>query len=378
MTLQGSGVDAVPPTSVGIDFFDGTPNQTRITVRNVTINGVDRGIIAYDTIREFLAYDNTIIGNDIWSTGGGGGDEGRQTWDDDGIRIPGFGNCAFNNTLKGFGDTLAYANHSGNDTLTQAVGVHFYRNDVRNSGDDFAEGDHSHRNITLYDNRSHNSSTFLSLDPLYGGPLLAARNIIINTARSPFKFNDTNTGQFVYNNTIVRTNARAGGAHAGFGWVQFNNGPQRSWGYRNNLLVYRGSGNLFAFDPTPVDPIDFTHNSWFPNQPVWWPNSGSSFNSLAAAFAGLPATTPVFSGATKRHEQDNITISNPWTVTVTLGADYSTEVVGPYTPALEASTAPKNSGVVIPNITDGFFGGAPDRGAIIEGRTIPQYGDRSP
>jgi hypothetical protein len=63
---------------------------------------------------------------------------------------------------------------------------------------------------------------------------------------------------------------------------------------------------------------------------------------------------------------------------VTLGADYSTEVTVPYIPALSPGTAPKNSGVVIPNITDGFSGGAPDRGAIIEGRPIPQYGDRSP
>jgi hypothetical protein len=63
---------------------------------------------------------------------------------------------------------------------------------------------------------------------------------------------------------------------------------------------------------------------------------------------------------------------------VTLGADYYTEVLQAYTPALAPGTAPKNSGVVIPNITDGFTGGAPDRGAIIQGRPIPQYGDRSP
>jgi hypothetical protein len=133
-----------------------------------------------------------------------------------------------------------------------------------------------------------------------------------------------------------------------------------------------------AFEPSGNDTIDFTHNSWFPNSSVWWTNSGGSFANLAAAYAGLPATTPVFSGETRRHEQDNITISNPWTVPVTLGADYYTEVLQAYTPALAPGTAPKNSGVVIPNITDGFTGGAPDRGAIIQGRPIPQYGDRSP
>ena len=47
------------------------------------------------------------------------------------------------------------------------------------------------------------------------------------------------------------------------------------------------------------------------------------------------------------------------------------------TPILAAGTAPKNSGVAIPNISDGFSGAAPDRGAIIAGRPIPQYGDCS-
>jgi hypothetical protein len=371
MTLQGSGVDSgTNASSRGIEFFDGSPTQTRITVRNLTMNGVDKAITATHEISEFLAYDNTLIGNNTWTIALV---DSNLTWNDDGINIPGFGNCAFNNTLIGFGDSLAYAEQS----LTQSIGVHFYRNDVRNSGDDFAEADAAHRNITLYDNRSHNSSTFLSLDPLYGGPLLAARNIVINTARSPFKFNNQNTGQFLYNNTIIRTNAKAGSPHAGWGQVQFNNGPQQAWGYRNNLLVYRGSGNLFAFEAEINNPIDFTHNSWFPDGDVWWTNSGGSFTSLAAAFAGVSPTTPLISGASKRHQDDNITTSNPWTVTVTLGADYSTEVMGPYTPALSAGTAPKNAGVVIPNITDGFSGAAPDRGAIIEGRTPPVYGDRS-
>lgn len=51
-------------------------------------------------------------------------------------------------------------------------------------------------------------------------------------------------------------------------------------------------------------------------------------------------------------------------------------MTGVYTPTLAIGTAPKNSGIAIPNITDGFSGSAPDRGAIIEGRSVPLYGDR--
>ena len=64
--------------------------------------------------------------------------------------------------------------------------------------------------------------------------------------------------------------------------------------------------------------------------------------------------------------------------TITLGSDYLTEITTLYVPALSAGTTPKNSGAVIANITDGFSGAAPDRGAVIEGRAVPQYGDRTP
>jgi len=381
MTLRGSGVDSGTNTSsVGIEFFNN--NQTRITVRNITMNGVDSAIGANSNISEFLAYDNTITGNNTWTrqTVPGTFDiDSNLTWNDDGIRIPGFGNCAFNNTISGFGDTFAYAQHSGGTGLTQTIGVHFYRNDIRNGGDDGTEADYTHRNSTFYDNRLHNTMTFVSLDPLYGGPLVVARNITINTGRTPFKWNSPNSGQFIYNNTIVRTTGQYqfdGASSAEAGWYQPNNGAQRSYGYRNNILVYRGVGTqTIRLDNSGHDPVDFTHNSWFPNLVFQWPQGG--FGNLQNAFANLSATSPVFSGSTKRHDQDNITANNPWTTAVSFGADYHTEV-GTYTPILSAGTAPKNSGVAIPNITDGFFGGAPDRGAIIEGRPIPQYGDRSP
>jgi hypothetical protein len=377
LTLRGSGLDSgTNSSSIGILFYDGTPNQARITLRNATITGVDQGIKSYANVTGLLVYDNAFIGNNTWTPAL---IDDNATWNDDGILAGGTGNAVFNNSLRGFGDTLSFAAHSGGAGLTETRGVHFYRNDVRNGGDDLTEADYSHRNNTFYDNRSHNTMTFVSLDPVYGGPFLAARNVVINTGRTPFKWNSTNSGQFIYNNTVVRTTGRYmvyGQTTAEAGWYQANNGDQRSYGFENNLVIYRGTGNqTIRLDNSGHDPVDFTHNSWYPNLIFQWPQG--SYANLAAAFSGLSATTPVFSSATKRHDQDNITVSNPWTTTVTLGADYRTEVTGIFTPALAAGTAPKNSGTVIPNVTDGYSGNAPDRGAVIGGRAIPQYGDRS-
>src|SRR5262249_37347375 len=106
LTLEESNVDSGTNTSSkGIKFYSGAPTQTRITIRNVTIQGVDIGIKAFHEISEFLAYDNTLIGNNSWTSAM---IDTNLTWNDDGINIPGFGNCAFNNNLKGFGDSLAY------------------------------------------------------------------------------------------------------------------------------------------------------------------------------------------------------------------------------------------------------------------------------
>jgi hypothetical protein len=386
MSLQGSGVDSGPAaTSNGISFFDGTATpQRRITIRNIIMTATDTGIRANHEITEFLGYDNTMVGNNTWTaidpTQGVRLIDSNATWDDDAMNISGFGNVAFNNTIRGFGDNFSV---DPQQLISDSIGIHFYRNDVQMGGDDGFEADGGHRNITFYDNRLRNTMTFLSLDPLFGGPLVAARNIVINTGRTPFKWNSPNSGQFVYNNTIIRTlgkyKVQDNVPTAESGWYQANNGDQRSYGYRNNLLVYRGVNTplqTIRLDNSGHDPVDFTHNSWFPNAIFQWPEG--NFPNLASAQNGLPATNPVFSGLTHRQSQDNITVSNPWTVSVDLGVDYHTEVLTAYTPILAPGTTPKNSGVVIPNITDGFTGGAPDRGAIIEGRPIVQYGDRTP
>lgn len=365
LTLEGSGIDSgVNSTSEGIRFYDGFTQQ-RVTIRRVTMRGVDKGVAADYRLDQALVYDCTFTGNNVWTQPFL---ETNTTWNDDGVRVPGFGNAVFNNTLYGFGDTFAV------DNGVQCAGVHFYRNDIRMTGDDAFEGDYGFRNMTFYDNRVHNAMTMTSFDPISGGPAFVFRNIAINLGRSPYKFNNTNSGHFVYNNTIVRTNGYGSGS--GWGWNQSNNGAQRAWGYRNNILIYRGTGNLMAMEAGGQDPIDFTNNAWYPNAQVWWSSAGGSYSSVAAAYAGLPSTTPVFGTSAQRHQNDVISESDPFSVDVTLGSTYLTQIMTFYTPFLAAGTAPRSAGVAIPGITDGFSGSAPDMGAMITGIPAPTWGDR--
>ena len=375
MTIRGTGVDGRigdlqrAITSYGVGS---TAGSTRNTIRNLTVTGIDSAVTFYEEVSQALVYNNTFVGNNQWNSAFLGD---NRTWDDDGINLPGFGNVAFNNTISGFGDTFSYAQHAGNGTLTETRGVHYYRNEIRNSLDDVIEVDHAQRNVTFYDNRAHNVSTCTSLDPLYGGPFIYARNVCINTARvNLHKWNDVNSGQFIYNNTFIVGTTTAGGDPDVSLWYQPNNGEQEAYGYRNNVHVYRGGGNTLWLESGGHNVVDWTHNSWYPDRQIQW--DFRAYNNLADAQSNLRSTTPIFSGTTRRMENDNVTVSNPWTTTVTLGPSAYTEITDFFVPQLAAGTSPKNSGVVIPNITAGFSGNAPDRGALISGRPLPAWGDQ--
>jgi hypothetical protein len=365
MTLEGSGVDSgTDASSVGISFWDGAL-QENITLRQLDITGVDMGIVASGTIQSVLVYESSLRGNNVWTPEF---IETNLTWNDDGIRVPGQGNCVFQNTLHGFGDSLAVTDG------VESVAVYFYRNRITMTGDDSFEADYGTRNLGFYDNYVTNASTLLSLDPLWGGPLYCFRNVIFNTVRGPFKLNNTNSGFFVYNNTIVRTEGTTD-----WGWVQFNNGALQGWSFRNNVLVYRGtSGNLLAIESDGNDPIDFTHNAWYPDGSVWWSATGGSFSSIAEARAGVPATTALFGASTSRHQHDVITESEPFASPIPLGSDHLTELDTSLVPAPKAGAAFEAAGTPIPNVTDGFSGTAPDMGAIITGRPPPAWGAPAP
>lgn len=391
MTLQGSGVDAgIAPASTGIVYWGGYGGHTiagNITLRHLTIKGVDKGIISSTYSKQMMIYENILEGNNSWaqdfyaSSGSGapGAGDGIPDidqnifWNDDGIYLGGLGNGAFNNTLTGFGDTLATQGGS------PSAGIHFYRNKILMSGDDCFEADYGRRNITFYDNHSTNSMTLVSADPITDGPVIAFRNVGINIGRQAFKLNsDSQQGMFFYNNTIVNTKPTvASGSYNDWVMVNYKKVGVEDIGFQNNITVRQNAPvgiGLLAFQLEPVRRVDWTHNSWFPDGRVWWTAVDGTNTSLANAYTNLPLTTPIFSGATKRHEADVISEAQPFVTPIVLGEDFFTKVTTTYIPTLSSGGVSKNSGTQIRGVTDGFTGAAPDRGAIIAGRSMPVYG----
>ena len=102
------------------------------------------------------------------------------------------------------------------------------------------------------------------------------------------------------------------------------------------------------------------------------------FNSRTIAPA--PGTTPLTCPSWIPWCDDEMCgLCNSWTrgpfaSPITIGADHLTLVSTTEAPILAADASPKNAGVAIENVTDGHAGAAPDIGAIIEGRPLPQWG----
>lgn len=380
MTFTGNGVDATGTRTTILDTYSTSADLTRFTIRNTIASGIDRGVYLWYN-QACMIYNNTWRGNNPYSVSPPPDYLGSSiTWDDDGINMAGDGNVAFNNTMAGFGDTFAYCHHADSNVVVGTNATHFYRNLIEWSCDDALEADHMRRNCTWYDNSCYNTINADSLDPLYAGPWLSARNTYVNIFRiRTHKWNATNSGQFLYNNTYLQTNSLDGAGNES-GWYQPGNGIQDAYGYRNNIHIDRGpGGNAIYFSNPQPSILDWTHNSWWPNRTFHWDETGShNYASLAAAQAGLPNKTPIFSGTNRPMENDVIASSNPWSATVTLGANGGVKYTNYATNLALAAGTSKNTGVVIPNITDGYSGALPDRGGVIAGRAAVLYGDQTP
>jgi hypothetical protein len=380
LTLQGSGVDSgESATSVGI-AIQSDASSPRATVRNVTMVGVDRGVISGGAQTQTLVYDCTITGNDTWSMVALPDPQNNDTWNDDCIRLAGQGNCAFNNTVTGFGDSFSVST----DESVLNLGVHFYRNRVNVSCDDAAELDNIRRTSSFYDNECRNVGNCFSADPVMEGPTYVFRNRWVNVAKATYKLNsgaEGNNGLLMYNNTVVRQRGLSTTATAEYGWFQIAAYENRGLSYRNNALIWKGSGLLdmvkFQNSVGNLGPLDMTHNAWYPNQGFDWDNYGGTFSTLVAAQAGVSNFTPVFSGTARPHANDRISEADPFATDVVFAGDWQTQVSTVYTLALDPASTLKAAGVVIPGITDGHSDAAPDIGAVIAGRTAPQVGDRS-
>ncbi len=391
LTIDGgqavNETSAIRPIRLASDFVQLVEN---ITIRNCTIRNASRAIAAsggsggYRT-NNCLVYNCTLDGTIEWSATT---IPSSTFWNNDGIRLVGYGNCVWNTTMQGYSDSITFA-HSQEENNLECN--YAYRNYIRNSLDNVFEYDHAIRFHGCYDNYCENINTGMSQSDNSAiehiGPSYVFRNVFANVAKRWTKFNAFWEGWHHYNNTYLRSDSISGDTLEGEGFFTGSPATQDRWAYRNNLHVWRNTGgnDLFRVRWTSSgSDFDMSHNGWFPNnKPLVVGNVGPSSANLAAAIAD--GTThdilyPSGSGLLQNnryHQFDTEVESNPWDNTVSIGADALTELTGAQILALASGSAAKNAGTPIPGITNGFSGANPDLGAVIEGRALITYGRTS-
>jgi hypothetical protein len=214
----------------------------------------------------------------------------------------------------------------------------------------------------------------MSTQPSVGGPIYFIRNIVYHAPGGSTRLTAGSPGVFFYNNTILTETSGASASNV-------------HW--RNNLMLGENALPAIFTVNTNTSYSSSDYNGFRPNAG----NEAFQWNSpppgvamiLADGSAKLETrkfpTLEAYARATGQ-DQHSVLVDYDIFVKVTkLDAKDLATVQRLYKAEdfdfrLKPGSAAVDRGVVLPNVTDGFTGQAPDLGALELGRPVPVYGPR--
>jgi hypothetical protein len=358
------------------------------TLKNARIENVGRGVFTdWGGARDFYIADNVFIGrNDPMRLMGWIG----RTWQnlpgfpqpllsEFAVKVYGSGHVIAHNRVENFHDGIDHATYGDPDGWpdkpVMPVSTDIIGNDIRNVDDNCIEADAGAQNFRIIENRCFNMvHRALSTQPALGGPIYFIRNIVYNAPEGgALKITANSAGVLVYSNTFLSEVHQMG--------------PASNLHFRNNLVLAQGAWpEVFSVETfTPWSSSDY---------------NGFSASATAGAplFAWAAPATPVASFDAKaprpaqsftdletyseRTGQDRHSRMIDWSIFRKAGPPATGDPTRVYRPedydfTLAAGSAAIDAGMVLPGITDGFTGQAPDLGALESGRPVPAYGPRA-
>jgi hypothetical protein len=211
----------------------------------------------------------------------------------------------------------------------------------------------------------------MSPQPIFGGPVYFIRNVVYNSVYGPLKIQADPSGILVYQNTYI-------------GEIQQIT-PASNLHFRNNLIMgTKARPALFAIDThTPWSSSDY--NGFFVNEGAEYsfqwnsPPAGGRVDYTSPREVRRFKTLAEYQRAAG---QDAHSRAVDYSVFVNAAPpDFSdpTKLVSPNDVDLRLKPRSRavDAGTVLPGLTDGFTGRAPDLGAYEQGAQLPQYGPRS-
>lgn len=303
------------------------------------------------------------------------------------VSVYGPGHVIAYNRVRGFHDGIDHATYGMPDAYPDTppdrlpVSIDVYNNDVSVVHDNCFEADGSVRNVRILRNRCFNAPLgAMSPQPVLGGPVYFIRNVVYNAWWGPVKVHAEPSGVYYLNNTYI------GEFH------QLT--PMSNLHLRNNLIFGQGTAaRVFSVD-TFTNYSSSDYNGFRPN-----PGSDTSFAWNSPPFEEarnfyrerredptksvelVERAFPDLQSYSRQTGQDRHSRLVDYDIFVNAPMpDFSdpTHVVNPEAVdlRLKRGSAAVDAGTVLPNVTDGFTGRAPDLGAYEYGKALPHYGPR--
>jgi len=293
------------------------------------------------------------------------------------VSIYGSGHVVAYNRVSGFHDAIDHATYGMPDDYPNTprdrmpVSIDFHNNDVDNVHDNCFEADGGMHNVRIFENRCFNAATgAMSPQPIFGGPVYFFRNVVYNGIYGPLKIHGNPSGILVFQNTYVGEVAQLS--------------PVSNIHFRNNLILGQGTRPAVLAVDTFTNYSSSDYNGFLPNSdsdvafqwnsPPFEVRADYDSERIGRSFATLAEYSEVTG-------QDRNSRLVDFGIFLNAPAPDFTDPTKLVDPAnidlrLRADSTAIDAGTVLPGITDGFTGRAPDLGAYEFGRELPHYGPR--
>jgi hypothetical protein len=402
----------------GTQFIAGSKG---LTVKHSRFENVNLGIFTnYAGSSNFYIADNVFMGRDDPDhLSGWNGALWKKVDDAAGIKFPptldsytavrlyGAGHVVAYNYVANFHDGIdveTYGDPDGNtaspsahegpnyparkDWRLRPVSIDFYNNYMTNFHDNAVEADGSMHNVRIMRNMMLNSASHpFCNQPDLGGPVYWIRNIVYNAPGGSTRLTSGSAGAVFLNNTILTETSA--GSSANVHWknnLMLGQNSQPAIFAVTTYTNYSSSDfNGFRLNPDADYSFQWTSPEWSQQQ---------DYRDLLASTASdqnppnkvMPVrrfkTLTEYSAATKQDIHSVTLDYNIFQNVPMLDARDLSKVQKIYKAedfdfSLRPASAAVDRGAVIPNVTDGYSGAAPDLGALELGKAAPHYGPRS-
>lgn len=366
---------------LGIKNIGGASGFTLIRSR---IEDVGRGVRDdWAGSKDFYIADNVFMGRhdptkllswwpaDVWSKFPG---FPQLITSEYAVKVYGQGHVAAYNYVANWHDGIDIATYGtpSEDPDEVPVSIDFHNNDFTNVDDNCIEADGGAHNIRVFENRCFNSAAGgLSAQPSFGGPTYFFRNVVYNTTTGgPLKLFDGGSGILVYQNTFFGQGTLFGPVSN----VHFRNNLFLGDGWADPVFNLRTFTNYSTSDYNGFRPNPGVADAFEWGSPDFAKKADYAHDLVVRRFESLddyrsatgrerhsvPVDYDVFQKVAMPDESDPQRLYDP--------RDFDFR--------LRPGSAAVDKGDVLPSITDGMTGGAPDLGALELGRPAPHYGPR--